>query len=122
MLKITKGQSNELTLTCSEKTSLENPYYLLELICEETQDKFYTVCTDTSSYPERYQTLTLSSSDIEDCKTGFYKYVCYEQSSAVNEDPDLTNAIVETGRAQIFDTATTTYTYTNTDISYTYNG
>lgn len=123
MIKITKGQANTVVLTLTEKSTLTNPDYLFVFKNDQTELEYIFIAADTSLYPERYNqfriTETSSTPDPLDGEVElpvlkFYTYTVYEQNSATNLDPLLATGVVEVGKVEVFDTASTDSTYTPT--------
>lgn len=77
--------NNIACLTLSEKTTIENAYYLFELINDQTKEVLRVVLTDTSGNKERINLFNLSFTLN---KKGFYKYNVYEQASSTNVIPN----------------------------------
>lgn len=129
MIKITKGQANTVVLTLTEKSTLTSPDYLFVFKSDQTEVEFIFIAADTSLYPERYNEFTITETanpdpldgEVELPNTKFYSYTIYEQNSATNLDPSQATGIVEVGKVEVFDTASTDNTYSpQSDINYTY--
>jgi hypothetical protein len=50
MIQFTKGQSNTLTLTLTENSTLTNPIYLFQFNNQQTNVDYYFIANDTSQY------------------------------------------------------------------------
>lgn len=127
MIRITKGQANTVVVTTTEKGSAS--YYLFAFQNLTTMAYEYCVSQDTSPYPERYNTFTITetsnptatSSELELSLEGEYKYWIYANSSSSNIDPSgLT--VLETGMCKVTGAATSDNTYTNNPTYTVYNG
>ena len=109
MLKLTKDTTNNnIILTLTEKVTLSPVYFLFEFINDMTSTKYYFVCADGSSYPERYNSFTIvegvdapTNGKIILGDEGFYSYNIYEQSLSDNLDPDRAGDIVESGKVKL---------------------
>lgn len=130
MIKIVKDSSNVVALTLTEKrTSTSETTYLLKLTERDTSTSSYCICTDSSSYTERYNKLTIvetSSPTPEDgeveLNSGFYDYTVYDNvNSATNLDP--TGLLeVENGILKAIGTAIVTTTYSGGNSTYVVYG
>lgn len=96
MIQFQKGQSNTLTLTLTENSTLTNPIYLFQFNNQQTNVDYYFIANDTSQYKQRYNefevlpgTDTLNG-EIELGNEGFYNYYVYETNLATTSG--LTNA------------------------------
>lgn len=123
MIKITKGQANTVVLTLTEKSTLTNPDYLFVFKNDQTEVEYIFIAADTSLYTDRYNKFTITETssntdpldgEVELPLTKFYTYTIYEQNSATNLDPALATGVVEVGKVEVFDTASTDSTYTPT--------
>ena len=131
MIQITKGTTNNVALTLTEKCTLTSPYYLFVFQSDETRDLYKFIAADTSTYPKRYNLFAIVETDsspdplageIELPLVGFYKYKVYEQTSSTNLDPALATGIVEVGKVQVIDTPAADDKLNNTNnINYVYN-
>lgn len=126
MIKIVKDSTNIVALTLTEKrTSTSATTYLLKLTERDTSTSTYCICTDSSSYTERYNKLTVidtaSPTPVDgevDLESGFYDYYVYDNlNSASNIDP--TGLLeVENGILKVIGSAVTTTTYTGGNSTY----
>jgi hypothetical protein len=88
MIQFTKGQSNTLTLTLTENSTLTNPIYLFQFNNQQTNVDYYFIANDTSQYKERYNRFVIASgtdtlnAEIELGNEGFYNYYVYETNLA----------------------------------------
>lgn len=96
MIQFTKGQSNTLTLTLTENSTLTNPIYLFQFNNQQTNVDYYFIANDTSQYKERYNRFVIASGtdtlngEIELGNEGFYNYYVYETNLATTSG--LSNA------------------------------
>lgn len=104
-------RNDNVALTLTEKTTIDNAYYLFEVYTQENrEDKQYFLAPDTSDYKESYNKFSLKAitSGIPNQTTGeflvktydMWRYNVYEQASDSNLDPDGLN-LVETGLISI---------------------
>lgn len=131
MIQITKGTTNNVALTLTEKCTLTSPYYLFVFQSDETRNLYKFIAADTSTHPDRYNLFAIVETDsspdplageIELPIVGFYKYKVYEQTSSTNLDPALATGIVEVGKVQVIDTPAADDKLNNTNnINYVYN-
>jgi hypothetical protein len=122
MLKVTRGQSNSVVFTLTEKTTLSSPYFLVVFNNLATNELVYAICPDTSTQTTRYNLLTIIESNTSiplsgqvKLVEGTYQYKVYEQTSSSNLDPSLSTSLVETGLLKSTTTATSSFidnTYT----------
>ena len=114
MILLQQNTVNSAIFTLSETTTIVNPYYLFELISQDTnQSKIFT-CADVSTSKVRYNEfnieLTTSAEDLLNGVVnlpikGFYDYKVYSQVSETNLDLNNVAELVEVGRIYIEDTA-----------------
>jgi hypothetical protein len=131
MIQITKGTTNNVALTLTEKCTLTSPYYLFVFQSDETRNLYKFIAADTSTHPDRYNLFAIVETDsspdplageIELPIVGFYKYKIYEQTSSTNLNPALATGIVEVGKVQVIDTPAADDKLNNTNnINYVYN-
>lgn len=126
MIKIVKDSTNTVALTLTEKrTSTSATTYLLKLTERDSSTSVYCICTDSSSYTERYNKLTIidtpnpTPEDGEvNLEAGFYDYYVYDNlNSASNLDP--TGLLeVENGILKVIGSTVSTTTYTGGNSTY----
>lgn len=110
MLKITRGQTNILTVTCREKQISIAPYYLILFKNDTGKKEKFCITSDISAYPNRYQSLTIietntpisGTNQVKLEITGSWKYTIWEQASSSNINPVGLNE-VENGRVKVTD-------------------
>ena len=96
MIQFQKGQSNTLTLTLTENSTLTNPIYLFQFNNQQTNVDYYFIANDTSQYKQRYNEFEIAhgtdtlNGEIELGNEGFYNYYVYETNLATTSG--LTNA------------------------------
>ena len=132
MIQITKGIANTVVLTLKEKTTLTNPKYLFVFKNDQSNVDSKFIAADTSTYPDRYNKFVITektsnpnplTGEVTLSLDGFYTYTIYEQTSSTNLNPANATKIVETGKVQVFATATADHTYSpDSNITYIYNG
>lgn len=131
MILINKGTNNLVILTLTEKTTRPYPTYLFEFINRQTNESITCIATDTSEYPDRYNSFEIVEitnadpllSEVELNPEGFWDYKVYAQDSTTNLTPANADELVETGLAYVVGAAGTTHTYTpTTDNAFVYNG
>ena len=116
MLKVTRGQSNSVVFTLTEKTTLSSPYFLVVFNNLATNELVYAICPDTSTQTTRYNLLTIIESNTSiplsgqvKLVEGIYQYKVYEQTSSSNLDPSLSISLVETGLLKSVTNATSSF-------------
>lgn len=100
MIYINKDEVNNIVLTLSEVSSLNNPYYLFVFQSEfnPEADPIYFTSLDISNYPERFNQFLLDEPiDVELIK-GQYTYSVYESLEVPSTIDDTTGNIIEEGR------------------------
>jgi hypothetical protein len=132
MIQITKGIANTVVLTLKEKTTLTNPKYLFVFKNDQSNVDSKFIAADTSTYPDRYNKFVITektsspnplTGEVTLSLDGFYTYTIYEQTSSTNLNPANATKVVETGKVQVFATATADHTYSpDSNITYIYNG
>jgi hypothetical protein len=118
MIHLTKGETNIVVLTLTEKQLLTNPNYLFVFTNRSSNAVISFVklnATDTSAYKDRFNqfsivTNTYFSSSLE----GQYTYEIYEQVSTSNTNPSGLNKL-ETGIMWLSGSTLTYNQYTTTD-------
>lgn len=111
MIVVNKNSTNNVILTLSEKTTLENVVYLFEVINDQSGEAKYFIAEDVSPNPVRFNEFNLIENATENLLngtfelqlTGFYTYNIYEQISTTNLDPLLATNLVETGKLEVPD-------------------
>lgn len=129
MIVIRKGQSNTVTVTLKEKTTLANPYYLFQFESKVTKQKVYAVPTDLSQYPNRYNQFQITESNtptglsqVTLLPEGEWVYTVYEQTSSTNTNPANATGVVETGLCKVIGTTQSNTVYNTATTRTVYNG
>lgn len=111
---------NTFVVTVSEKVTITNPYYLLRIVHDQTNQEFVCLVADSSAYTDRYnrfQVLQGSSPDplsgeVYVTESGLFHYYIYEQTSSSNLDYTATQGLLEVGKLTFTATLTSDTTYT----------
>lgn len=124
MLRIIKGESNELIVTATEKVTIDSPVFLLVFKHQNTSEQMGLIVTDTSSFPVRYNKFTIVEGTDITLQEGTHDYKIYAQTSMSNTDPTLADEEVERGLAWVYDstvTPTAEYEMDSTVKAYSWN-
>ncbi len=120
MIRLTKGQTQNIILTLTEKQTLTSPNYLFifENRSTNTDIKFVRLNnTDISEYKERYNEFTIVvNSFFNTALNGQYTYTIYEQTSTTNTNPTGLN-LLESG---IMELEGTTISFTEYETTSTF--
>jgi hypothetical protein len=120
VIRLTKGQTQNIILTLTEKQLLTSPNYLFifENRSTNTDIKFVRLNnTDISAYKERYNEFTIVvNSFFNTALNGQYTYTIYEQASASNLNPTGLN-LLESG---IMELEGTTISFTEYETTSTF--
>lgn len=118
MIHLTKGQTNSIILTLTEKQLLTNPNYLFVFTNRSSnlQVKFVKLyATDTSLYKDRYNEFSIvTNTYFGSSLNGQYIYSIYEQASTSNTNPAGLN-LLETGILELDGTGISYTQYSTTD-------
>jgi hypothetical protein len=118
MIHLTKGETNTIVMTLTEKQLLSNPNYLFVFTNRSSncEVKFIKLnATDTSLYKNRYNEFSIvTNSSFKNQLEGQYTYEVYEQASTTNLDITGLNKL-ETGIMWLLGSILTYNTYTTTD-------
>ena len=122
MLNLTKGQTQVIYFTGTEKATLTAPYFLFVFTHRLTGEVVKVMATNTSTSP-RYDKFTLIiNNSFANATDGVYSYSIYEKAD--NTDLTVSGTIVEEGFMQL--NAAVEYTPTEysgqTNTITTYNG
>ncbi|MES2265593.1 MAG: hypothetical protein V4520_02455 [Bacteroidota bacterium] len=91
----------DIILTLSENTSLQNPVYLLVLTNDFNKRVYrFLLENNISAYKGRYDHFAIDTSSIRELDSGSYSYAVYESASAIDDESLLGNAI-ERGNAKV---------------------
>jgi hypothetical protein len=120
VIRLTKGQTQNIILTLTEKQLLTSPNYLFifENRSTNTDIKFVKLNnTDISAYKERYNEFTIVvNTYFNTALNGQYTYTIYEQTSTTNTDPTGLN-LLESG---IMELEGTTISFTEYETTSTF--
>ena len=120
MIRLTKGQTQNIILTLTEKQTLTSPNYLFvfENRSTNTDIKFVRLNNaDISAYKERYNEFSIVvNSFFNTALNGQYTYSVYEQASPSNTNPTGLN-LLETG---IMELEGTTISFTEYETTSTF--
>ena len=118
MIHLTKGQTNSIILTLTEKQLLTNPNYLFVFTNRSSnlQVKFVQLnAADISLYKDRYNEFSIvTNTYFGSSLNGQYVYSIYEQTSTSNTNPAGLN-LLETGILELDDTGISYTQYSTTD-------
>ena len=123
MLHLTKGQTDNIILTLTEKATLINPNWLFifkSRVTNETISFVILGSADISTYKERFNSFNIVVNTYFNNRTsGEYTYSIYEQTSSSNTNPALATGLVEVGQMNLKDATDFNFTsYTNTTNTY----
>jgi hypothetical protein len=126
MIKLTKGNTDTLYLTLTEKQTITDANYLFVFESRTTNEKVKFVIvnsSDLSVYKDRYNKFSLEvNTNFATKEEGWYKYKVYEQASTTNVDESLAGGILETGLMFLSDGTEVTFTtHSNTTIFKVYD-
>jgi hypothetical protein len=118
MIRFTKGQTQNIILTLTEKQLLTNPNYLFVFTnrSANTEVKFVKLnATDVSLYKDRYNEFSIvTNTNFGSSLNGQYVYQIYEQASTSNINPTGLN-LLETGIMELVGTPFEFTEYSTTD-------
>jgi hypothetical protein len=118
MIRLTKGQTQNIILTLTEKQLLTNPNYLFVFTnrSANTEVKFVRLNnTDISQYKDRYNEFSIvTNTNFSTSLNGQYDYEVYEQTSTSNLNPSGLN-LLESGIMELVGTPFEFTEYSTTD-------
>jgi hypothetical protein len=118
MIRLTKGSTQNIILTLTEKQLLTNPNYLFVFTnrSANTEVKFVSLNnTDISQYKDRYNEFSIvTNTNFSTALNGQYDYDIYEQTSTSNLNPAGLN-LLESGIMELVGTPFNFTEYTTTD-------
>jgi hypothetical protein len=95
MINLTKGNTEDVYFTGTEKATISAPYFLFAFTNRTTDEVVKWMATNTST-SGRYDKASLVVNTYFDTKEeGLWKYEVYQKAS--NSDMNLTGVIVESG-------------------------
>lgn len=106
MILIKKNTENICLLTLSERTTIENAFYLVELKNDVANTfKYFILKVNSSSLRGELCSITENQTEnvlnsVISLVAGFYQYKVYEQASATNLNPNGLN-LVENGKLKV---------------------
>ena len=107
MIRLTKGATQNIILTLTEKELLTNPNYLFVFTnrSANTEVKFVSLNnTDISQYKDRYNEFSIvTNTNFATALNGQYDYDIYEQTSTSNLNPAGLN-LLESGIMELVGT------------------
>lgn len=127
MIYISKNSLNNVVLTLSESSTLNNPFYLFQFTndwnVEENPTSIFFTTPDTSLYTERYNLFQITESTTGSTTggtsvslsltNGQYNYNVYESSASTLSISATTGVIIESGRMVVGDVIQTLNNNTN---------
>jgi hypothetical protein len=120
VIRLTKGQTQNIILTLTEKQTITSPNYLFvfENRSTNTEVKFVKLNnTDVSAYKERYNEFSIVvNTHFNTSLNGQYTYTIYEQTSTSNTNPTGLN-LLESG---IMELSGTTISFTEYETTSTF--
>jgi len=118
MIHLTKGETNTIIMTLTEKQSLSYPNYLFVFTNRSSNEQVKFVklyANDTSLYKDRYNEFSIATNSyFKNALEGQYTYEIYEQTSSTNLDITGLNKL-ETGIMWLSGSTMTYNQYTTTD-------
>ena len=118
MIRLTKGNTENIILTLTEKQLLTNPNYLFVFTnrSANTEIKFVLLNNaDISQYKSRYNEFSIvTNTKFGTALNGQYDYEIYEQASTTNTNPAGLN-MVESGIMELVGTGLSYNEYSTTD-------
>ena len=118
MIRLTKGSTQNIILTLTEKQLLTNPNYLFVFTnrSANTEVKFVMLNnTDISQFKDRYNEFSIvTNTNFSTALNGQYDYDIYEQTSTSNLNPAGLN-LLESGIMELVGTPFNFTEYTTTD-------
>ena len=122
MLRFTKGNTETVYLTLTEKQTITSPNYLFIFDSRITNEKIKFVVlgsADQSNFKSRFNQFAIVVNTYFAAKDeGWYKYTVREQASETNTDESASGAIIETGLMFLSDGEDVTTTKYNNTTNY----
>lgn len=114
MIHLTKGETNTMILTLTEKQTLTTPNYLFRFTNRTTYSEVVFVKTnasDTSEYKYRFNQFSINTSQyFSNQSSGEWLYYVYEQASATNKDYTKATGLLEQGIMRLNESTVFEYT------------
>jgi hypothetical protein len=118
MIHLTKGNTDRVILTLTEKCQLTSPNYLFVFTSREDQTivKFVILNNaDLSTSKVRFNQFNIvTNTYFANSKSGEFEYQIYEQTSSSNLDPTQASGLVEVGQMSLSDGSNFAFTQRNT--------
>jgi len=120
MIVLETAATNLIYLTCTEKSELASPIYLIRFINDTGKNETSCIVADTSSYTYRYNKFSIVEKAISPDRTagevtlspyGYWRYEVYEQTSTTNLDYTLASKLVELGKCHVIGESTSWSAY-----------
>lgn len=123
MIHFTKGQTENIVLTLTEKTTLSAPNFLFIFKSRTSNEQVSFVIlgsADLSSFKERFNSFNIViNTHFTNKISGEYSYIVFEQTSTSNVNPANATGIVEVGQMNLKDATDFSFTsYNNTTNTY----
>lgn len=122
MIHLTKGETNTVILTLTEKQTLTSPNYLFRFTNRTTGAEVVFVKTnasDTSAYKYRFNQFSIITSGFfSNQPSGEWLYYIYEQASATNRDCTKATGLLEQGIMRLNESESFAYTQHEPDNTY----
>lgn len=117
MIHLTKGQTENVILTLTEKQTLIAPNYLFRFVHRATnrEVKFPLLyAANTSPHKLRYDQFSIVvDTHFANSESGQWDYFIYEQVSPTNTNPNDATSLLEVGIMQLNESSDFTYTAHN---------
>ena len=114
MIHLTKGETNTVILTLTEKQTLTSPNYLFRFTNRTTGAEVVFVKTnasDSSAYKYRFNQFSIITSGFfSNQPSGEWLYYIYEQASATNRDYTKSTGLLEQGIMRLNESESFAYT------------
>lgn len=121
---ITRGATNTVVFTLTERVTLSSPYFLVRVKSRRTNEVKRFILNTNTGDTSRYDKFTIIESNTENLTNstvtltnGDWWYDIYEQTSSTNLDENVATTLLESGILRVLDTADT---YITSDTSETY--
>lgn len=105
MIYLQKGATNSVVMTLTEKSELNNPYFLFSFTNNTSGDEKLFNMVDISGYRRRYNRFELVETSSEDLPNGrveleygWGRYEVYESATQSLDINDTTGKILEEGK------------------------
>ena len=99
MINYEQGEVNTVIVTLTERVTISDPFFLLEVISKATGDVVKTFVTDTSAYEGRYNEFSVNIN----LEVGDYIYIFYQKETDENTNTEG-ERVLETGLLRVYGT------------------